>query len=183
MSKFHMGDRVRIVQKHYRGSGMTGVVTTTESGSDHFPYGVAFDEYVEDVGIYDIFAEEDLRPAEIVALAVGKPSGEDGQYQAGDQVKVYPVNLVENPSMKSSTEGWGAIQEAVDVVNHPPHYNRFPVEVINITEQLDFNRGNAVKYLARAGFKEGVDELEDLSKAAWYVNRAIEKLTKERENG
>lgn len=123
-----------------------------------------------------------LRPADIVALVVGKPSGEDGQYQAGDQVKVYPVNLVENPSMVSSREGWGVIQQAVDVVNHPPHYNRFPVEVINITEQLDFNRGNAVKYLARAGFKEGVDELEDLSKAAWYVNRAIEKLTKERES-
>lgn len=72
------------------------------------------------------------------------------------------------------------ITAAVDSVNHPAHYTRFPVEVIEITEQLDFARGNAVKYLCRAGFKPGVDELEDLSKAAWYVARAIEKLTGER---
>jgi hypothetical protein len=69
-----------------------------------------------------------------------------------------------------------AIAQAVDNVNHPPHYKKYPVEVIEITEQLDFNRGNAVKYILRAGHKAGVDELEDLSKAAWYVNRAIEKL-------
>jgi predicted DNA-binding protein len=79
-------------------------------------------------------------------------------------------------------EDLSAIQQAVDNVNHPPHYNRFPVEVIEITEQLDFNKGNAVKYILRAGHKAGVDELEDLSKAAWYVNRAIEKLKKERES-
>lgn len=83
------------------------------------------------------------------------------------------------------TEAEGApsgIQAAVDSVNHPPHYNRFPVEVIEITEQLPFNQGNVVKYVARAGFKAGVDELEDLNKAAWYLSRAIEKLKKERAN-
>lgn len=59
-----------------------------------------------------------------------------------------------------------------DQIN-PPHYRRFPVEVIDITEHLSFNRGNAVKYLARAGHKAGADELTDLRKAAWYVAREI----------
>ena len=68
-----------------------------------------------------------------------------------------------------------------DQVN-PGHYRRFPVEVIEITEQLDFNRGNAVKYLARAGHKDGADELTDLRKARWYVERAILKLERERES-
>ena len=64
-----------------------------------------------------------------------------------------------------------------DLINHPPHYTKFPVEVIEITEHLDFCRGNAVKYLCRAGLKG--DELEDLRKAQWYVSRAILKLERE----
>lgn len=68
-----------------------------------------------------------------------------------------------------------------DLINHPPHYTRFPVEVIEIAENLDFCRGNAVKYLCRAGLKG--DELEDLLKAQWYVARAIDKLERERAAG
>lgn len=66
-------------------------------------------------------------------------------------------------------------------VDHPAHYRLASgVEVIDLTEQLDFLRGNAVKYLARAGRKDGADELEDLRKAAWYANRAVTKLEAER---
>lgn len=71
-----------------------------------------------------------------------------------------------------------------DNVNHPSHYAdgwSNGAEVIDITEHLDFNRGNAVKYLARAGKKGGSKgkELEDLRKAQWYVERAIAKLETE----
>jgi hypothetical protein len=66
-----------------------------------------------------------------------------------------------------------------DVVNHPSHYTRFPVEVIELTRHLDFCRGNAVKYIARAGFKGGPEkELEDLEKAEWYIKDAIEQVKK-----
>ena len=52
------------------------------------------------------------------------------------------------------------------------------IEVIDAIEswELNFSRGNAVKYIARAGHKN--DELEDLKKAAWYINREIERLEK-----
>lgn len=66
-----------------------------------------------------------------------------------------------------------------DQIN-PVHYRRFPVDVIEITEHLDFCRGNAVKYLCRAGSKEGADEFVDLQKALWYVQRAIAKVERER---
>jgi hypothetical protein len=62
-----------------------------------------------------------------------------------------------------------------DKINHPPHYGGDVVyEAIKVIEawQLDFHVGNVVKYLSRAG-KKG-DRLEDLEKAAWYLNRAIE---------
>ena len=66
-----------------------------------------------------------------------------------------------------------------DRVNHPGHYTGFShgAEVIDITENLNFNRGNAIKYLARAGRKDSASELEDLMKARWYVNREIARLT------
>lgn len=62
-----------------------------------------------------------------------------------------------------------------DMVNHPAHYTAHPsgVECIQITEHMGFNVGNAVKYLWRADEKGAA--LEDLKKAAWYINREIQK--------
>lgn len=64
-----------------------------------------------------------------------------------------------------------------DMINHPPHYKSHPsgVECIQITEHMNFNLGNAIKYIWRAGLKSG-SPVEDLEKAAWYVNREIERI-------
>ena len=66
-----------------------------------------------------------------------------------------------------------------DTIN-PTHYGGTdnPYEVIKIIEayNLDFSTGNIIKYTLRAGKKD--NELQDLEKAAWYLNRKIEKLKK-----
>ncbi|MFJ7907523.1 DUF3310 domain-containing protein [Kitasatospora sp. NPDC096204] len=64
-----------------------------------------------------------------------------------------------------------------DPVDHPDHYTWLPVEVIEITRHFDFVRGNALKYLLRAGRKGAA--LEDLKKARWYLNHEIRQLEKE----
>lgn len=66
-----------------------------------------------------------------------------------------------------------AIQKE-DMVNHPPHYTRGKIEVIDFIEdqQLPYHLGNVIKYVARAGHKG--DKLEDLKKAQWYLARYIE---------
>lgn len=66
---------------------------------------------------------------------------------------------------------------AHDPVNHPKHYTAHPsgVECIQITEHMSFCLGNAIKYLWRADLKNGI---EDLQKAAWYINREIEKRSR-----
>ena len=63
-------------------------------------------------------------------------------------------------------------------VEHPSHYNTGKIEVIDAIEDwnLNFNKGNAVKYIARAGKKDINKELEDLEKSIWYLNREIEML-------
>jgi len=62
-----------------------------------------------------------------------------------------------------------------DPVNHPPHYKAHlsGVECIQITEHMGFCLGNAVKYIWRADLKN--DAIEDLEKAAWYIQREITK--------
>ncbi|MBB5748570.1 DUF3310 domain-containing protein [Micrococcus sp. TA1] len=65
-----------------------------------------------------------------------------------------------------------------DNVNSPAHYTTYPVEVIELTECMNFNRGNAVKYIARAGLKDPAKEIEDLMKARWYISREIDRMEK-----
>ena len=63
-------------------------------------------------------------------------------------------------------------------VNHPDHYNHGKIEVVDFIEDqhLGFHLGNAVKYISRAGRKDPARTVEDLRKAAWYLNRQIERL-------
>lgn len=71
-------------------------------------------------------------------------------------------------------------------VSHPSHYTwlkeKCGVEVIDITRHLDFDKGNAIKYLLRSGYKEeeGMSsiekEIEDLQKAKWYIEDKIKML-------
>lgn len=61
-----------------------------------------------------------------------------------------------------------------DDVNFPKHY-QLPngLECIEVTENFDFLIGNVIKYIWRAGHKDGSSYLKDLRKAQWYLNRAI----------
>lgn len=66
-----------------------------------------------------------------------------------------------------------AVPPKPDMVNEPPHYTDGGMQVIDFIEskKLDYHLGNVVKYVTRAGKKN--DELEDLQKARWYLDRAI----------
>ena len=76
-----------------------------------------------------------------------------------------------------------------DNVNHPSHYTWLKdlcgIEVIDITRHMDFDLGNAIKYILRAGRKPILSDnksdfhagmIQDLKKAIWYINDEIELL-------
>lgn len=72
--------------------------------------------------------------------------------------------------------------EVVDAVNHPAHYiSASGIEVIDVMESFDLgmHRSHAIKYLLRAGRK--VNELEDLKKARWWLDREIATLEQQME--
>ncbi|MBF0814067.1 DUF3310 domain-containing protein [Staphylococcus saprophyticus] len=74
-------------------------------------------------------------------------------------------------------------KQSNDIVNKPSHYTYGKIEIIEIVEQVTatysvkiaFSIGNALKYISRAPFKNGV---EDLKKAIWYLERAVKKWEK-----
>ena len=70
-----------------------------------------------------------------------------------------------------------------DFINHPAHYTSHParcecgrgIECIQIAEHMNFNVGNAIKYLWRAGLKSD-DPMSDLAKAGWYIEREMSRI-------
>ena len=78
-------------------------------------------------------------------------------------------------------------------VSHPSHYTwlkeKCGIEVIDITRHLDFDLGNAIKYILRAGRKPIINEnlsddflraaIQDLKKALFYINDKIDMLENE----
>ena len=71
-----------------------------------------------------------------------------------------------------------ALLTSKEAVDHPNHYNIGGIEAIDFIESwgLNFSLGNAIKYIARAPYKN--DEIEDLKKARWYIDREIQRLEK-----
>lgn len=81
--------------------------------------------------------------------------------------------------MKSKDSSTQIDKGDAEKVHHPTHYGGDTVyETIKVIEAwgLDFHLGNAIKYISRAGKKEKDKEIQDLQKAAWYINRKIESL-------
>ena len=76
-------------------------------------------------------------------------------------------------------------EQKADSVNHPAHYNSHPsgIECIEIARHHNFNIGNTIKYIWRAGLKseEGMEDtdkqVEDLNKAIWYIKDEIKRIT------
>ena len=68
-----------------------------------------------------------------------------------------------------------AVKHAGNSIDHPDYYNTGKIEVIDFLEDqnLPFHLGSAVKYICRAGKKDPCKTVEDLKKAAWYINRYV----------
>ena len=94
----------------------------------------------------------------------------------GRSRKVSEVEFFVNKA-KAHIDASDPAKVATNAVDHPPHYNAHPsgVECIQITEHMNFNLGNAIKYVWR---QEGKNGVEDLRKAVWYINREIARISK-----
>lgn len=83
-------------------------------------------------------------------------------------------------NLPSNEKVW--IKIMADMVNHPSHYTSDPsgVECIQIVRHRNYNIGNAIKYLWRAGLKNEDKHIEDLKKAIFYITDEINRLQGEK---
>ena len=99
----------------------------------------------------------------------------------------YPCGDCEGKSHWEPCFGYRVVEDAKtsSSVDHPSHYNKGKIEVIDFIadQKLNFARGNAVKYVCRAGSKDPEKEIQDLEKAIWYINHEIKMLKGETDNG
>ena len=88
---------------------------------------------------------------------------------------VSPYDIVRNAKAPKEVTTPIDTDAKKEMVNHPSHYN-VGIETIDYIEswEMNFNTGNVIKYTTRAGFKE--NQLEELEKAKWYLEREIQRL-------
>ena len=170
-TEFEVGARVRVVDAG-RGNdakdGDTGVVVDKANGhlGGRVLHSVRLDRTGEVSKLfgYRLVAQDEPSTYPLLDLSAFTTAGRTLSYATGGVIEV--------------DEGM-----TVDIVNNPPHY-KFSngAEVIDITENLTSNGGQAVQYIARSTRLDGNnkgDVLEDLRKARWFLDREIERV----ENG
>jgi len=85
---------------------------------------------------------------------------------------------------KMGDQSISAFNESYEKVDHPKHYNMHPsgIECIEIIRHMNFNIGNAIKYLWRSGLKDSNSDIQDLKKAIWYIYDEIKRLEAKEES-
>jgi hypothetical protein len=174
MNKFKVGDRVVVVDVPKEAEwalGKRGTINIVHS-EDVYEYTIELDT------VAVLFKPEELEFEHVYDELSKEPCADNPMCQCGCD-----EDSSVGPEVDTRLEGEAGpelVNFSDDAVSHPSHYAdgwSNGAEVIDITENLNFNRGNACKYLARAGKKGGPEkELEDLRKALWYVRREIERL-------
>ena len=103
-----------------------------------------------------------------------KETEEDSKKTEERHIEDSSKETVQVPTAEHMDKMYGNIEH--DAENHPSHYTRGKIEVIDFIEdqQLPYHLGNVIKYIARAGYKG--DKLEDLKKARWYLDRYINEV-------
>lgn len=186
MGKFVQGDWVKVVKA--TGAGAVGYVgrrgcVRSADGFYQYPYevklegggllGFAEAELELDMGETDDNGKPLTTAQAIMRSAVRY---EDAVKKKADQSAPIWEEIIRTTGDLTSTKS----EPVEDVVNHPSHYTSHPsgVECIQVTEHMNFNLGNAVKYIWRAGLKDSDKTLQDLNKARFYIDREIARLSK-----
>ena len=97
---------------------------------------------------------------------------------------IFFITVINNIDISITWKKNGVIKmnQKTEMVNHPSHYGgqNNPYEVIKVCEAWDLDKDaylfNVVKYVARAGKKDKLKEIEDLEKASFYLERKIKNL-------
>lgn len=136
-------------------------------------YDQAIDDLIE-AGVIeesDEYLDEDYSDEEYSEYEFGDVEDDEEEYCFSKE-----LDKILNGAFVVDTKSDDKVKE--DLVNNPSHYNSDPsgVKCIEITRHRNNNIGNTFKYLWRNGLKDGNSDIQDLEKAAWYLNDEIQRL-------
>lgn len=160
-TKFKVGDTVRITS--HRDCGLPGNSDVVAVGST----GIVTQATDEDFFIGEWCYRNDC--AELV---------EEPTTVQPEQWIPFPVDSVQATEALAEDEIALSKVKPYDMIE-PKHYTEVgisPLEVIELNTHLTWSKGNAVKYILRAGLKPGNSEIQDLEKALWYLTHEIERI-------
>ena len=116
-----------------------------------------------------------MRYRDMIRERVREMSKELNKKMEGTQPK-YLAGVKEQAQQQSDHK------QTMDMVNHPPHYNKAGIETIEAIKAMTddgfqyYLQGNIMKYLWRYRYKNGA---EDLKKAQWYLSELIDVVENE----
>ena len=172
VAKFKVGDKVRVNEidgATGNQKDMAGELVTIKSVEEYNLDGINYSWYEieEDFGEYE-WQDDMLSPIETYT-----------HKEVIEQLGIDPLaDKIEERNNKHTDVS------TTDKVNSPSHYNNGTIEVIDMIEVIvqgyepfeAYLVGNAIKYLARANFKE--NKQQDLEKAKWHINKLLEEQNK-----
>lgn len=136
-------------------------------------YDEGYDQAIDDLIEAGVIGEsdEDCSDEEYSEYEFGAVEDDEEEYCFSKE-----LDRVLNGAFVLDTKSTNNIKE--DLVNNPSHYNSDPsgVKCIEITRHRNNNIGNVIKYVWRNGLKDGNSDIQDLEKAAWYLNDEIQRL-------
>lgn len=162
--KFNLGNKVKI-----KSNGVVGIIIARGYNEylDENDKQQSFEEYQIEADKYYQCNEDEIE--------LCNPIIEEGKYLTKD---IIDCKMLEELTGLLKPQEIKNVKVEDDPVNHPSHYCDSNIEVIDyiIDKKLNFNRGNVIKYVSRAGKKNVNKEVEDLEKARFYLNKEIEIL-------
>lgn len=142
-------------------------------------YEEGYDQAIEDLIEAGVIGEEEYLDDDCSDEVCSEYEfGDVGDDEDGEEEYCFSKELdkILNAAFVLDTKSDGNTKE--DLVSNPSHYNSDPsgVKCIEITRHRNNNIGNVIKYVWRNGLKDGNSDIQDLEKAAWYLNDEIQRL-------
>ena len=143
-------------------------------------YDEGYDQAIDDLIESGVIEEEDCLVEEYSGEEYSEyefSDAEDDEYD-GEEEYCFDKELYKILNGKFVLDTKTTNNTKEDLVNNPSHYNSDPsgVKCIEITRHRNNNIGNVIKYVWRNGLKDGNSDIQDLEKAAWYLNDEIQRL-------
>lgn len=120
---------------------------------------------------------KDMKPPKYFSSITLKEAYKEGFETAKNEALFNLCLINEKQKFKEIANNYNVNDEEQPTTSTPPHYQGTtqPIHLIN-AQNLNFNLGNVVKYVCRAGKKDGENILSDLEKAKNYINYEIERV-------